>query len=95
MRSVAMDVKEAVRIAKDYASTVFEGETIRIEEIWYEDNEWFVTIGLQRQELPTEMDEMLSRRPSSRTHYKTVRVDEASKTAKSVKNRAEMPVSPL
>jgi len=90
-----MDVKEAVRIAKDYASEVFEGETIRIEEIWHERNEWFVTIGLQRPEAPTELDDMLDKQPRSRTHYKTVRIDVKTKAATSVKNRKDMPISPL
>ena len=39
-----MDVKEAIGIAKAHAQSVFEGETIRLEEVWFEDKdgEWLV-----------------------------------------------------
>ena len=90
-----MDVKEAVRIAKEYASSVFEGETIRIEEVWFEHPQWYVTIGLQRAEPATGMEVMLGKRGGYRTHYKTVSIDDATRVIQSVKNRENMPVSPL
>ena len=92
-----MDVKEAVKIAKLHASEVFEGESIRIEEVWFDDktSEWCVTIGLQRTEPESGLDSVLSKRPSSRMHYKTVRISDDTKVIKSVRNHDKMPVSPL
>jgi hypothetical protein len=92
---VEMDVKEAVRLARDYASAVFEGEKVTIEEVWFEHNEWYVTIGIQRPEPQQGVEVMLGRRTLSRLHYKTVRIEEATKAIKSLKNREDMPVSPL
>lgn len=48
-----MDVKEAVRTAKEYLSDLYEGEQIMnvgLEEIVFEDrlNSWRVTIGFSR-----------------------------------------------
>lgn len=85
-----MEVKEAVRAAKEYAAELFEGETIRLEEVWfdYADGLWCVTIGLQRPEAP--LHDLMRRR----THYKTVRIDDKTGTIKSVRNHDKMPVSP-
>jgi hypothetical protein len=93
-----MDVKEAVGIAKAHAAIVFEGETIHIEEVWFDEQtaEWCVTVGLRRQEQwpPTDL---LGMRTiiTSRTHYKTIRIDDATKKIKSLRNHEKMPVSPL
>ena len=91
-----MDVKEAVQIAKEHAAAVFDGESIRIEEVWFEDKstEWCVTIGLQRSEPSSGLDFALNKRPGTRMHYKTVRIDAVSKVIKSVRNHDKMPVSP-
>ena len=91
-----MDVKEAVRVAKEYAAGLFDGETVRIEEAWFEDKaaEWCVTIGLQRAEPPSGLDLMINKGPRSRMHYKTVRIDDASRAIKSVRNHDKMPISP-
>ena len=48
-----MDVKEAVRTAKEYLSDLYEGEQIMnvgLEEVVFEDrlNSWRVTIGFSR-----------------------------------------------
>jgi hypothetical protein len=93
-----MDVKEAVGIAKTHASVVFEGEKINIEEVWFDEqtSEWCVTIGLRRQEQWPSTDIIGTRTIlTSRTHYKTIRVDDATKTIKSLRNHEKMPVSPL
>jgi hypothetical protein len=92
-----MDVKEAVKIAKGYAADVFDGETIRIEEVWFEEStsEWYVTVGLQRTEPSSALDAMLTKRPLTRMHYKTLRIDDATKDIKSVRNHDKMPVAPL
>jgi hypothetical protein len=92
-----MDVKEAVIIAKAHAADVFEDETIRIEEVWFDDSkaEWCVTIGLQRPEPAPGRDLIWGRQSAgTRTHYKTVRINDASKEIKSVRNHDKMPVSP-
>ena len=92
----SMDVKEAVRVAKDYAAAVFEDETIRIEEVWFEQStsEWYVTVGLPRSEPMSGIDLSFGKRPSARMHYKTIRIDDASKIIKSVRNHEKMPVAP-
>ena len=92
-----MEVKEAVRIAKEHAAGVFEGETIRIEEVWFDDptKEWCVTVGLQRSEPEAALDAIRLKRPTTRMHYKTVRIDDVTKAIKSVRNHDKMPVSPL
>ena len=92
-----MDVKEAVQQARQYAQSVFEGETVRLEEIWYDDDrkEWCVTIGLQRSEPASGFDMVAAKRPSTRMHYKIVRIDDETRAIKSVRNHDKMPVSPL
>ena len=93
-----MNVKEAVGIAKMPAAVVFEGETIQVEEVWFDEaaSEWCVTVGLRRIERWPSTD-LLGMRTiiSSRTHYKTIRIDDVTKKIKSVLNHEKMPVSPL
>ena len=90
-----MDVKEAVEIAKGHAKLVFDGETVRIEEVWFDDtaSQWCVTVGLQRPEPAGPFG--IGQRPTTRMHYKTVRIDDATKAIRSVRNHEKMPVSPL
>jgi hypothetical protein len=91
-----MDVKEAVRSAKNYAKEVFDGEDIRLEEIWYDDlaSEWFVTIGLQRAEPGAGLSQVLTGKTPARLHYKTVRISDSTGKVISVRNHETMPVSP-
>lgn len=92
-----MDVKEAVKAAKAHASTVFEGETITIEEVWFEEgsSQWCVTIGLQRAEPSSGLADMLgTKRYGTRMHYKTIRLDDKTGAVLSVRNHDKMPVSP-
>ena len=90
-----MEVKEAVRAAKEHATLVFEGETVRLEELWFDDieREWCVTVGLQRLE-PGGVEVMTGRAAPTRLHYKTIRIDDKSKSIKSVRNHETMPVAP-
>ena len=90
-----MDVKEAVRAAMDHAAIVFEGETIRLEEVWFEDDrgEWCVTVGLQRRE-PSSVPDAFHSRQVTRMHYKTIRIDDKSGSIRSVRNHDKMPVAP-
>ena len=95
LQETPVNVKEAVRAAMDHAQLVFEGETIRLEEVGFEDAtaEWFVTVGLQRKE-PGSLLDGLHGKPHTRMHYKTLRIDDKSGTIKSVRNHDTMPVSP-
>lgn len=92
-----MDVKQAVKAAKDYAADLFEGERPRLEEVWYDDDEqqWFVTIGLLRKEPPSIADLTLGRKDYSRMHYKTVCIDDQTGKIVSLRNHDKMPVAPL
>lgn len=90
-----MDVKEAVVVAKAHAAIVFDGEKIRIEDVWFDEehSEWCVTVGLQRSDTETGLDRFNKRSPA-RTHDKTIRIGNANKEVRSVRNHDKMPVSP-
>lgn len=92
-----MDVKEAVKAAKAYAADLFEGEELRLEEVWFdhEEQQWFVTVGLLRKEPPSLADMALGRKDFSRMHYKTVRIDDQTEEVISLRNHDKMPVAPL
>ncbi len=92
-----MEVKEAVRAAKAHASTIFEGEKITVEEVWFEEtsSQWCVTIGLQRAEPSSGLaDVLVTKRYGTRMHYKTIRLDDKTGAVLSVLNHDKMPVSP-
>jgi hypothetical protein len=91
-----MDVKEAVEIARRHAGIVFEGETPRIEEVWFDahTSEWCVTVGLQRPELISANDIAIGRRNfGSRMHYKTIRIEDLTREIRSVRNHDKTPVA--
>ncbi len=94
-----MDVKEAVKAAKVYAAPLFEGEDLRLEEVWFdeEENQWCVTIGLLRSEPPSKLDFVFDSKPKPyfRMHYKTVRIDDEDGKIVSLRNHEKMPVAPL
>jgi predicted SnoaL-like aldol condensation-catalyzing enzyme len=51
-----IDVKEAVKTAKKYVATIFDGEDvarISLEEVWFDsdENEWSVTVGIRHREI--------------------------------------------
>ncbi len=51
-----IDVKEAVKKAKKYVATIFDGEDvarISLEEVWFDgdENEWSVTVGIRHREI--------------------------------------------
>ncbi len=91
-----MDVKEAVRSAKGYAKEVFAGEDIRLEEVWFDEgaSEWFVTIGLSREEPSMRRHSILVGQTVARMHYKTVRIADSTGQIISVRNHDTMPVAP-
>jgi len=50
---MAVEVKEAVKLAKQYVSEIFEVERTSLEEVWFDEgeNEWSVTIGIRHKEI--------------------------------------------
>lgn len=91
-----MDVKEAVRRAKQYVGEIFSGEKIThvgLEEVVFDDAEncWKITLGFFR---PWDLDmeqtlvnplARIDRR--SRRTYKIVQIDDDSGKAVSITNR--------
>lgn len=76
-----MDIKEAVKSAKQHVVELFEGEGIYyvgLEEVKFETNshEWLVTVGFERRwdRTPGPISAMLDSTPK-RT-YKLVRIDD-------------------
>ena len=88
-----MDVKQAVQIAKQYVSELFEGEPITnvgLEEVVYEDESdtWKITIGFSRpwhRTKPQTAAEMLGG-PFERS-YKVVQIDDESGKIESLMDR--------
>lgn len=80
-----MDVKEAVRTAKDYIETIYADEGIRgvgLEEVKFESglpDTWDVTIGFFRafRGEPTSLITALQNDPRRRV-YKIVRIDDTA-----------------
>lgn len=88
-----MDVKQAVQIAKQYVSDLFEGEPIAnigLEEVVYEDesNTWKITVGFSRpwhRKSPLTAAEMLGG-PFERA-YKVVQIDDGTGKIESLMDR--------
>lgn len=87
-----MDVKEAVRTAKDYLAELFEGEQIMnvgLEEIEFHEagNKWVITIGFSR---PWDLKNVLTAalgdgRPAR--SYKVLHINDVSGTVESLTDR--------
>jgi hypothetical protein len=95
-----MDVKEAVKIAKEHAAIVFEGERPTVEEVWFDDahQEWCVTVGIQRphpSDKLSPMADLFGRSQTARAsiHYKTIRIDDKDKSIKSTRMHESTPIS--
>ncbi|WP_446008064.1 hypothetical protein [Candidatus Electrothrix sp.] len=88
-----MDVKAAVKLAKEYILYLFDEEEINnlgLEEVeFYEGEEaWSVTVGFSRPwEVPNDTILASLAKPPGRS-YKIVRIDDKAGQVKSVKNRA-------
>lgn len=86
-----MEVNEAVKAAKEYIRHVFEAETLSnvgLEEVEFDDtrDQWVVTIGFSRLwDQPPEFMKKIN--AESRRDYKTVRINDVTGEAVSVKNR--------
>ncbi|CAK8722894.1 MAG: hypothetical protein CDV28_1607 [Candidatus Electronema aureum] len=87
-----MDVKAAVKLAKEYALDLFADENITnlgLEEVSFydEDGEWTVTLGFSRPwDEPRNTLASLAQTNLPRRSYKIVRIDDNGKV-KGVKNR--------
>ena len=95
-----MDVKEAVRKAKDYVGEMFEGENLQnvgLEEVTFDDlsDRWLVTVGFSRvweYSEPIAWKETLggkSPRPGSGGHreYKVIEISDEDGKAHSIRIR--------
>ncbi len=95
-----MDVKEVVKLAKEYVLDLFADENITnlgLEEVEYNEveREWIVTLGFSRPwDEPRNtlaslaMAQMAQYNTNTtRRSYKIVRVDDKAETVKGVKNR--------
>ena len=87
-----MDVKEAVRTAKEYVGELFDGEerdNVRLEEVVFDDesDQWLITIGFSRPwDRPKTQSAALREDPLKRS-YKVVRIDDADGSVISLKDR--------
>ncbi len=88
-----MNVKEAVKMAKEYVLDLFVEEEINnlgLEEVEFYESEqiWSVTVGFSRPwEVPNNTILAALAKPTGRS-YKIVRIDDKAGQVKSVKNRA-------
>ena len=87
-----MEVKDAVRLAKDYVADLFEAEQITnvgLEEVEFDlsSNSWKVTIGFSRPwDQKGPLVAALAERSPARS-YKVVRIDDQSHKVRSVTDR--------
>ena len=89
-----MNVKEAVKIAKEHVLDLFAEEEISnlgLEEVEYDDNteEWFVTLGFSRPwDEPRNTLASLAQASTPNRSYKIVRIHSGSEQVKDIKNYA-------
>ena len=87
-----MDVKQAVRTAREYVGELFDGEEIDyvgLEEVVFDDesDQWLITIGFSRPwDRPKVLSAALREDPLKRS-YKVVRINDADGRVMSLKDR--------
>ena len=87
-----MDVKQAVRTAKEYVGELFDGEEIDnvgLEEVVFDDesDQWLITIGFSRPwNRPKSLSAAFRDDPLKRS-YKVVRINDADSQVMSLKDR--------
>lgn len=96
---MTIEVKQAVKIAKDYIADLYFEESIAdigLEEVLKDDSgtKWFVTIGFHRQDESDAANKFLKLR---NRQYKRVEIDDSPNSAEpgkvlSVKNRLSLAV---
>ena len=88
-----MEVKAAVKIAKEHLIDLFADEDISnlgLEEVEFDDNaqEWIVTLGFSRPwDEPRNTMASLAQSVLSQRSYKTLRISDSADRVISVKNR--------
>ncbi len=92
-----MDVKQAVQIAKQYVSELFEGEpltNVGLEEVVFEDesNDWAITISFSRDWNRTSPFFPSKDEASQQRYYKVISINDATGEVHSLTDR-EMAVS--
>ncbi len=89
-----MNVKEAVKLAKQHILDLFADENITnlgLEEVEYDEaiQEWTVTLGFSRPwDEPRNTLASLAESNLPRRSYKIVRIDDKAGQVKSIKNRS-------
>lgn len=78
---MSIDAKQAIAIAREHFSTLFEGEgqgRPTLEEVWFDDTEkvWCVTFGIRHRSIGTNPFTMDRRQTAD---YRTVRVTQSGK----------------
>jgi len=79
---MAVDVQEAVRIAKEHVAFVFEGEGVNspsLEEVWFDElsMSWFVTVGIRHREMTIHDARTIFGPTTKQVEYKTVQISGA------------------
>ena len=93
---VAMDVKEAVQVAREYVTDLFAGEEIMdvgLEEVVFDDlsDTWKITVGFSR---PWDRAASIAQRMAQahlRRSYKVVSVNDTTEEVESIKDRLLTP----
>ena len=92
MLEATVDVKQAVRTAREYVGELFDGEEIDnvgLEEVVFDDesDQWLITIGFSRPwDRPKALSAALREDPLKRS-YKVVRINDADGRVMSLKDR--------
>jgi hypothetical protein len=86
-----MDVKAAVKVAKEHVLDLFAEENITnlgLEEVEFEGGEWIVTLGFSRPwDEPRNTLASLAQANMPHRSYKIVRIDDKAEQVKGVKHR--------
>ena len=85
-----MDVKEAAKLAKEYVADLFRDEgigNVGLEEIELHGQTWEVTVGFSRPWDQGGLATITLGQRGLRRSFKVIRVDNQTRTVKSVKDR--------
>ena len=88
-----IDVKQAVKTAREYMQDIYEGEDLAgffLEEVELSEDEkfWYITFGFDTQRPTAESGLIDILRPKYVRDYKTIKLNAETGEAKSVKIRA-------
>ena len=87
-----MDVRDAVKTAKQHLLELFDSEPISyvgLEEVDFDDEsrEWIITISFARLWETTPLPTALGGKPPEDRHYKVFRINDLNGKVKSIKDR--------